>query len=86
LSITHILTSNPKNVEAAKLDFPTAAVVSSYEEILNNPNVDLVIILLPNHLHFEYAKRALEAGKHVVVEKPITPTTAEADELISLAK
>ncbi len=66
--------------------FPNAQIVRNYEEILNDKNIELVIINTPDHLHFEMTKKALCAGKHVVVEKPFTQTFAEAEELISLAR
>ncbi|MCS2441406.1 Gfo/Idh/MocA family oxidoreductase [Bacteroides uniformis] len=47
--------------------------------------LDLVVINTPDSTHYEYARRALEAGKHVVVEKPFTTTVAEAEELVALA-
>lgn len=84
--ISKILTSSPENVAAAKKDFPEATVVSDYSEITADPEIALLVIILPNHLHYEFARKALEAGKHVVVEKPFTPTSAEADKLITLAK
>ena len=60
-------------------------VVGSADELLADASIDLVFICTPNDLHFQYAKAALEAGKHVVVEKPFANTTAEADELIARA-
>lgn len=84
-SIQKILTSNPENIRAAENDFPNAVVVNQYSEILEDPGIDLVIILLPNHLHFDFAKKALLANKHVVVEKPFTTSSKEATELIELA-
>ena len=83
--ITKILTSNPKNIKAAKNDFPKAEVVSEYKGVLEDSSIDLVVVATPNHLHKELAAMALEANKHVVVEKPFTPTVREAEELISLA-
>ena len=85
-SIEMILTSSPQNIEAAKKDFPDARIVSDFSEITESQNIDLVLILLPNHLHFKTAKKALLSGKHVVVEKPFTSTVREADELIQLAR
>jgi scyllo-inositol 2-dehydrogenase (NADP+) len=64
----------------------TYPVVNSLEEILRDAAIELVIINTPNDSHFTYTKEVLKAGKHVMVEKPFTVTTAEADELIDLAK
>jgi predicted dehydrogenase len=58
---------------------------SSYEEMLNS-EVDTVYIALPNNLHFQFAKEALEAGKNIIVEKPFTSTYKEALILAELAK
>jgi scyllo-inositol 2-dehydrogenase (NADP+) len=60
-------------------------VFKSLGDLLEEP-VELVVIATPNELHFEQARMALEAGKHVVVDKPITVTSAEASELEKLAK
>ena len=59
---------------------------SDLDEILNDPQVKLVIVCTHADSHFEYAKRALEAGKNVLVEKPFTPTLEEAKALFALAK
>ncbi|UJH92614.1 Gfo/Idh/MocA family oxidoreductase [Antarcticibacterium sp. 1MA-6-2] len=61
LEITKILTSSPDNIAAANGDFPKAQVVSSYEELLGDPEVDLVVITTPNHLHKQYVQKALNA-------------------------
>lgn len=86
LEIKKILTSSRENIAAAGKDFPDALVVSSFEEILEDPEIDLIIITTPNHLHEDYATKALKAGKHVVIEKPITPLASQAEELIRLAR
>ena len=84
--IKKILTSSKENINAAKKDFPAAEIVENFEQILQDPEIELVVITTPNHLHKQFAEEALRAGKHVVVEKPFTPTVEEADELIQLAK
>lgn len=65
---------------------PGVACLASLDELLALPNLDLVVIAAPNHLHFAYAKQCLAAGKHVVVEKPFVTAMQEGRELIALAK
>ncbi|MGA7721538.1 MAG: Gfo/Idh/MocA family oxidoreductase [Ignavibacteriaceae bacterium] len=65
--------------------YPYIEVVKDFSAVLDDDDIELVIINTPNHLHFEMAKKALINGKHVVVEKPFTTTTKEADELINIA-
>ncbi|MBO9632774.1 MAG: Gfo/Idh/MocA family oxidoreductase [Chitinophagaceae bacterium] len=65
--------------------YPGIISYDSYEAILADPHIDLVVVNTPNITHYEYTKRALLAGKHVVVEKPFTVTVAEAIELEELA-
>lgn len=66
--------------------YPDIKTFRSLEAMLADDAIELVIVNTPNYTHFEYAKLALLAGKHVVVEKPFTNTVAEAEELIVLAK
>lgn len=56
-----------------------------YNQLLKNPDIQAVYIALPNHLHYAYAKCALENRKHVIMEKPFTSTCAQAEELVHLA-
>ncbi len=72
--------------ESSKQHYPTVNVVRNLDDILGDPQIDLVIVNTPNETHFDYAEKALEAGKHVVVEKPFTNTVLEAQQLIALAK
>jgi predicted dehydrogenase len=65
--------------------YPYVEVVRDFNDLLKDDSIELVIIATPNILHFELAREFLLTGKHVVVEKPFTPTSAEADELIELA-
>ncbi|MDO4912394.1 MAG: Gfo/Idh/MocA family oxidoreductase [Lactobacillus sp.] len=56
-----------------------------YDEFLQDPNIDVVYLGIPNNLHYEYAKKALEAKKHVICEKPFVDTVDELIELKTLA-
>jgi predicted dehydrogenase len=71
--------------EAARA-YPAAQIVRSLDDMLANKAIELVVVTAPNATHFELAKRALAAGKHVVVDKPFTATSEEALELGQLAK
>lgn len=69
---------------AEKLGIPKA--YGSYEELLTDPDIDAVYNPLPNHLHVEWSIRALEAGKHVLCEKPIALTADEGQRLVEAGK
>lgn len=73
-----------KNIAADK--YPTVKTFRTLDEMLSDELVELVIVNTPNYTHYEYGKKSLEAGKHVIVEKPFTINAAEAKELIALAK
>lgn len=60
-------------------------VYFSYEELLGS-DIDTVYIALPNYIHYEFTKRAIEAGKHVICEKPITSNLRELEDLCALAR
>jgi len=74
-----------RSKELSKVLFPEASIVRSYDAILNDRNMELVIVNTPDKLHYEMTKAAIEAGKHVVVEKPVTLKSDEAFELCELA-
>jgi len=69
---------------AEKLNIPKS--YGSYEELLADPDIDAVYIPLPNHLHVPWSMKALQAGKHVLCEKPIGLTSREAQELLEISK
>ena len=69
---------------AAQYGVPTAC--GSYEEVITSPNVDLVYVALPNHLHAPWTLRAIKAGKHVLCEKPFAMNAAEARTMVEAAK
>ncbi len=67
-------------------EFITVITASNYEQILNDPAVDAVMLSTPVATHFDLAKQALEHGKHVFIEKPITASVGQAEELIDIAQ
>ena len=84
--LRYLCTRNP---EATKAKFPAWGVevplVSDFEAMCNDPEVDLVYIAVPHGLHYQYALTALAAGKHVLAEKAFTLTQAQALELAGIA-
>ncbi|KAG8911776.1 hypothetical protein FRC00_005842, partial [Tulasnella sp. 408] len=61
-------------------------VVTTIDEVLSDPEVRCVVVGTPNSTHYGFAKSILQAGKHVIIEKPLTPSVSEANELIQIAK
>src|SRR5690606_40118205 len=74
------------HVELLQRRYPDTLIVDTADAIIHADDIDLVVVATSNDMHYPFVKAALLAGKHVVVEKPFTNTTAEADELIALAK
>jgi scyllo-inositol 2-dehydrogenase (NADP+) len=69
----------------AKARYPEVRVARTLEEMLSDKTIGLCVVATPNDTHFSYTKACLEAGRDVVVDKPFTPTMAEAGELLRLA-
>ena len=74
-----------RNTKQATTDYPGIISFDTVDDLINDPAIELVIINTPNYTHYEYATKALKAGKHILVEKPFTATTEEAKELFELA-
>ena len=73
------------NADAVHADFPAARVAPTLDLALSDPTIDIVVIATPNALHASQAHAALDAGKHVVVDKPFTVTVPEAEAVIAHA-
>jgi predicted dehydrogenase len=73
-------------LDKAQEDFPYFRVYTDPEDLVGDPDVDLVVNILPHNLHAPWAIRMLQAGKHVVLEKPFCLTLEEADEMIDQAR
>lgn len=74
------------SVAAAQEKYPDAAVTNDYHELLKRDDIDFVDIVVPSYLHHEITAATLNAGKHVLLEKPMGVSVAECDDLIRLAK
>lgn len=75
-----------RNQKKAAEFYPDVVSYNTIEDLLNDDEIELVIVNTPNHLHYEQAKQALLAGKHVLVEKPVAATSAQLMELFDIAK
>src|SRR5246127_5280714 len=80
-----IVGRNAETAQRLASGFSVPRTSTDYQEVLRDSSIDAVHICTPNAQHFAMAKEALQAGKHVLCEKPLTTTVAEADELVSLA-
>lgn len=75
-----------RNHDKSKAVYPNVNIVRSYDELLSLPEIELVVVNTPDVTHYEFTRKALLAGKHVVVEKPFVFTVSEGEELIALAE
>ena len=77
---------NQQALKKVRKTYPGIKVTSDCDELIKDPHTDVVAIATPVFTHYELAKKVLEQGKHVFVEKPFTYTSAEGEELIELAE
>lgn len=77
---------NPKLLKAVNKRYPAVPLFHSAEELINDPGTDAVVIATPVSTHFPLAEAALKAGKHVLLEKPMVTSVADAERLIGLAQ
>lgn len=75
-----------RSPKGSKEKYPEVEIVQSYRELIDDENIDLVIVNTPDQTHWELTKKALEAGKHVIVEKPFVVESSKGEELIKIAK
>ena len=86
LNLKKIYTTSSEKKEKAIKEYQGVEVVNDLNNIWLDESIDLVVVATPNNQHYEFAKVALNYGKHVVVEKPFTIESKEAEELIKLAE
>ena len=84
-TVAMVCDPRPERLAIAQKNYPQVAVTHDFEDLLKNPQIDAVVLATPVFSHYPLAKKALLAGKHVLVEKPFTASVAQAEELIELA-
>lgn len=84
--VLKVIDSRPERLELARKVYPGVETDTSVESLWDDQRVDAVVIATPVFTHYSIAKKALESGKHVLLEKPMTDTVAHAQELIELAR
>tara|TARA_B110000438_G_scaffold214481_1_gene206755 strand:+ start:237 stop:1121 length:885 start_codon:yes stop_codon:yes gene_type:complete len=77
---------NLENIRWLNTNYPEIPITTNIEDILNDPKIDAIAIATPIHTHYKIIKNTLESGKHVFVEKPMTQTINQANDLIKIAK
>jgi len=75
-----------ERLEQIKKQYPGIRTTSSINDVLNDPAVTAIVVATPVQYHYSLAKTALEHGKHVLIEKPMTQSSAEAEELIAISR
>lgn len=85
-SLTTVADGRPERLAHLAKNFPSVNGIHSGEDIINNPDIDAVVIATPVNTHYPLAKKALQNGKHVLLEKPMTSSVKESEELINLAE
>jgi predicted dehydrogenase len=86
VEIGWVCDSEKSRLERSRRRYPTAKATTRIDDLLADPKVDAVVLATPVFTHFYLASRALSAGKHVFVEKPLATSTAEAEQLARLAE
>jgi predicted dehydrogenase len=84
--VVSVCDKNTAVLKRASRQYPAIQMTTDFAEVLSSPQIDAVAIVTPVWTHFALAKAALENGKHVFLEKPLTSTTEQAEELIELAE
>jgi predicted dehydrogenase len=86
VQVTMVADSKPNQLARLKSRYPAIETVTNSDDLINSKNVDAVVIATPVDTHFNLAIKALQAGKHVMVEKPIASSSEEAQQLIEEAQ
>ncbi len=83
--VEYVVDSSDERLAIVNENYPNTKTTKNLDDVINNSNIDAVIIATPVFTHYEIAKKALCNGKHVLIEKPMTSSVKEADDLINLS-
>jgi scyllo-inositol 2-dehydrogenase (NADP+) len=86
LSLAAIVTRDAERRAKARADYPSVKLLEAAEALFAEPQIDIAVIATPNSTHVPFARAALQAGKHVVIDKPAAPTSADVEGLMKLAQ
>ncbi|WP_281888725.1 Gfo/Idh/MocA family protein [Paenibacillus sp. YYML68] len=86
IELVALVSRDPAKLEQEAAEWDSVRTYTSYEEALNDPTIDAFLLLLPHDLHADYAIRALQRGKHVLVEKPMAMNVTEARSMLDAAE
>src|SRR5207244_13432599 len=86
VEVVGVVGSSPERARAKGASVPLPAPYESFEAMLADERVDVVHLTTPNHLHYPQVKSVLEAGKHVVCEKPLARDSTQSAEVVDLAE
>ena len=81
-----VIDLRPERLDVIKKQYPNIKTSANLDDALNDPNVHAVVVATPVKFHYALAKKALEKGKHVLIEKPMTQSSEEAEELVAISK
>ena len=84
-TVVSVCDSRKERLDAINRNFPTVKTTLDANEVLTSKDIDAIVIATPVYTHYELGRKALENGKHVLIEKPLTSSVIEASELMDLA-
>lgn len=78
--------ANEERLAQVRAKYPQIGTTTEYDDLVNDPAVDAIVVSTPVATHYDFARKAMEHGKHVLLEKPATSSVAEAEKLLDLAE
>jgi predicted dehydrogenase len=85
VTLSMVADSRAERLALVKKSYPGTIVTTNVDDVFNNSDIDAIVIATPVYTHFDLAKKALEKGKNVLLEKPMVSSVSEADKLMSIA-